>query len=106
MIVHIPLFNVDMSEEVMEWTSLLIEIATFEIPKINMVTFFGDKSLSGIEQVFKDQKDKAALISKLDKLGYSSHYFSVSMSSTYIVIIACLFGLFLIFLLPLLKSVR
>jgi hypothetical protein len=52
-IVHIPLFNVKMSEEVLQWTSMLIEIATFEIPKVNMVTFFGKESLTGIDEVFK-----------------------------------------------------
>jgi len=51
--IHIPLFNVHMSDGVLQWTSMLIDVATFEIPGVNMVAFFGKQSLTGIDQVFK-----------------------------------------------------
>jgi hypothetical protein len=46
MIVHVPLFSVKIPNSAMNVTSVLIEIATFDIPFLSLVEIFGKESLT------------------------------------------------------------
>ena len=49
MIVHVPLFNIVLHDDVLQITGFIIEVATFDLPGLNVVGLFGKKSYSGFE---------------------------------------------------------
>ena len=56
MIVHVPLFNVEMPQSSMTITSILIDVATFDVPYVNVVDLFGEKNLRNSTEVFKKDR--------------------------------------------------
>ena len=53
MIVHVPLFNIEMPKSAIAVTSILIDVATFDVPYINVVDIFGASNLRNSTEVFK-----------------------------------------------------
>ena len=45
MIVHVPLFNVRFSQTATSITSVLIDVATFDIPYVDVISIFGEANL-------------------------------------------------------------
>jgi hypothetical protein len=72
MIVHVPLFNVRFSKEATSITSVLIEVATFEIPYVDVISIFGEANLRNHTELLKkdmfadDDEDENLLEKKLD----------------------------------------
>ena len=93
-------------------TSILIDVATFDVPYINVVDIFGASNLRNSTEVFKpdiladDNNNEKQLTKHLDQLGYSSHYISVCMGSVYVAMVGSVLALLLILLLYPLKNVR
>jgi len=56
MIVHVPLFNVEMPQSSITVTSILIDVATFDVPYVNVVDLFGEKNLRNSTEVFKKDR--------------------------------------------------
>jgi hypothetical protein len=72
MIVHVPLFNVKLPKSATSVTSVLIDVATFSIPGLDVIGIFGNKSLGNNTEPFKkdifedDNGDENLLEKKLD----------------------------------------
>jgi hypothetical protein len=68
----------------------VINIATFDIPKLNVPDIFGKEVLPEMDVVMNDDKDfphYTGLIKNLNPIGYSSHYMAPSMGSMYLIML-------------------
>jgi hypothetical protein len=98
LVVHMPLFNVEMPDSTMSLFSELIKIATFDLPYVNVEEIFGQESLPESEKIFTYEEDEDFEF-VLQELGYESHYMAVIMGSIYIFMLGSFVGLLLILLL-------
>ena len=85
-------------------------VVTFDIPGVNAVTIFGEKSLPNSTLVFWNETNfdtqKEDLHTNLGELSYESHFMTVNMGSMYLIMLITVSCLILIGLLTPLKHVK
>jgi len=62
---HMPLFRVTIPPLAMKLVTTIINIATFDIPYINIKDIFGESALPEIDEVFKQVDGRETLIDHL-----------------------------------------
>ena len=104
------LMGVSIPKDVEVMLSGIMGIVTFDIPGLNVVSIFGEKSLPNSTVVFRNDthldKQKEHLYTNLEKLGYESHFMTVNMGSMYLIMLTTISCLILIGLFTPLKHVK
>jgi len=101
-----PIFDVKVPENAQVLISGLTDVATFDLPYINVVSIFGEKYFPNINDTFIDEDGKEELIKRLEPVGYDSHYLAKILGSIYIFMLLTVVCLIIIVILePIKKSV-
>ena len=101
---HMPIFDVHVPDNSKIVLTTLVDIATFDMPHVNIVSFFGKKALPNSDATFMDSKDNKRLAERLAIIGYESHYLAVIMGSIYIFMLLTIIGLITILLLSVIPN--
>jgi len=105
--VHMPIFNVKVPDTAQLLVEKLVDVATFDLPGINVEALFGSEVLPDSNVTFYYPEGKKDLTRRLIPVGYGSHYIANVMGSIYIFMLLTIIGLILIVLLSVIsKSVK
>lgn len=106
LLVHIACFQIVIPEEAASLLSMLIDVATFDIPLLATPDIFGSDQYPGMAQDddddgevfigdYEEDKGTLMLLENMGNLGYSSHYMAVIMGSIYVFMFITVLGFML-----------